>query len=564
MKSSPLRAILAAMLFCGSVLSQSQESKPQENTDLATANQQFQAGNFTEAIQKYQQALKAEPTLIPAEAGLIRTYLRTDQVDPAYDVAKSSLAANPNSAQLLAAMGNVQYRRAEIPESEASFKAAIKNDPNSVEAYLGLARVYRTALLYRRAYDQIVKAHEIAPQDPAVQRAWFQMLPRRERIKALEDYLAGPHPDTPEENASLDSWLEYLKATANQPVHACRLVSNVDKSETQLQMFLRDAKHVAGYGLLVKINDRNQRLLLDTGASGIVINRKAAEKAGLERLSSVEFHGIGDSGQRDGYLALVDHVRVGDLEFRDCIVTVSEKTMNLDEDGLIGGDVFGSYIVDIDIPGDAFRLSPLPKRPEDTTQAPAALRSEANSDSSDQQEDRGEAAKSAEKTAAEKSATAPPAPRIPADRYIAPDMANWARIYRIGHDLLMPTHVNESKAMLFILDTGASLNMISTRAAATVSKVRSEDNLRIKGLSGEVNKVYTTDMATLQFANLRQPNQYMATIDLSRISKNLGIEVSGFIGFPIFRQVEMKIDYRDGLVRFIYDPDKLPAALRAR
>jgi hypothetical protein len=156
-----------------------------------------------------------------------------------------------------------------------------------VEAYLGLARVFRTALLYRRAYDQIVKAHEIAPQDPAVQRAWFQMLPRRERIKALEEYLAGPHPDTPEENASLHSWLEYLKATADQPVHACKLVSNVDKTETQLQMFLRDAKHVAGYGLLVKINDRNQRLLLDTGASGILINRKAAEKAGLKRISSL-------------------------------------------------------------------------------------------------------------------------------------------------------------------------------------------------------------------------------------------------------------------------------------
>lgn len=561
---SLLRATLAAMLLCGSVLSQSQESQPQENPDLAAANQLFQVGNFTEAIQKYQQALKAEPTLIPAQAGLIRTYLRTDQVDAAYDVAKSSLAANPNSAQLLAAMGNVQYRRAEIPESEASFKAAIKNDPNSVEAYLGLARVFRTALLYRRAYDQIVKAHEIAPQDPAVQRAWFQMLPRRERIKALEEYLAGPHPDTPEENTSLHSWLAYLKATADQPVHACKLVSNVDKTETQLQMFLRDAKHVAGYGLLVKINDRNQRLLLDTGASGILINRKAAEKAGLKRISSVEFHGIGDSGQRDAYLALVDQVRVGDLEFRDCIVTVSEKTMNLDEDGLIGGDVFSSYIVDIDLPGDAFRLSPLPKRPEDTTQAPARLASEANSDSSDQPEDRGQAEKPAEKTAAENSATPPPAPRIPKDRYVAPDMSNWARIYRIGHDLLMPTHVNESKAMLFILDTGASLNMISTRAAATVSKVRSEDNLRIKGLSGEVNKVYTTDMATLQFANIRQPNQYMATIDLSPISKNLGIEVSGFIGFPIFRQVEMKIDYRDGLVRFIYDPDKLPAALRAR
>ena len=564
MKSSPLRAILGAVLFCASVYSFAEESKPQENPDLAAANQQLQAGKFAEAIQKYQQALKTEPTLIPAQAGLIRAYLRSDQVDAAYDLAKSSLAANQNSAQLLAAMGSVQYRRAEIPESEASFKAAIKNDPNLAEAYLGLAHVFRTALLYRRAYDQVLRAHEIAPENPEVQRAWFGMLPRRERIAALEKYLAGPHPDDPEENASLHSWLEYLKATIDQPAHACKLVSNVDQTQTQLQMFLRDAKHVAGYGLLVKINDRNQRLLLDTGASGILINRKAAEKAGLKRISSMQFHGIGDSGQRDAYLAQADQVRVGDLEFRDCIVTVSEKSMGMDEDGLIGADVFSSYIVDIDLPGDAFRLSPLPKRPDDTTPVTATLASEASSDSGEEPEEANPDQKPAEKTAAEKSAAPASAPRLPKDRYVAPDMANWARIYRIGHDLLMPTHVNESKAMLFILDTGASLNLMSKRAAANVSKVRSEDNLRIKGVSGEVNKVYTADMATLQFANIRQPNQYMATIDMAGISKNLGIEVSGFIGFPIFRQVEMKIDYRDGLVRFIYDPDKLPAAWRNR
>ena len=562
MKTNSARVILVAILFCANVYCVSQESKPQENSDLAAANQQFQAGNFSEAISKYQQALKAEPASIPAKAGLVRAYLRTDQVDAAYDLAKSSVAANPNSAPLLAAMGSAQYRLAEIPESEASFKAALKNDPNSVEAYLGLARVFRTALLYRRAYDQVARAHEIAPQNPEVQRAWFGMLPRRERVQALEAYLAGPHPDNPEETASMQSWLEYLKATADQPTHACKLVNNVDKTEMQFQMFLRDAKHVAGYGLLVKVNDRNQRLLLDTGASGILINRKAAEKAGLKRISSVRFHGIGDSGQRDAYLALADQVRVGDLEFKDCVVTVSEKSMGLDEDGLIGGDVFSSYIVDIDIPGNAFRLAALPKRPEDTTQAPTTLASEANSDSEDEPEEASQDQKPAVKTA-EKNAAPMRPPRLPKDRYVAPDMANWARIYRIGHDLLMPTHVNDSKAMLFILDTGASLNMMSTRAAATVSKVRTEDNLRIQGLSGEVKKVYTADMATLQFANIRQPNQYMTTIDLSRISKNLGIEVSGFIGFPIFRQVEMKIDYRDGLVRFIYDPDKLPVALRA-
>ena len=146
------------------------------------------------------------------------------------------------------------------------------------------------------------------------------------------------------------AWLEYLKATVDQPVHTCKLVNNIESTQTQMQILLRDAQHVAGYGLLVKINDRNQRLLLDTGASGILINRRAAEKAGLKRISTVQFTGIGDKGQRNAYFAVADDVKIGDLEFKDCVVTVSEKSMGLDEDGLIGADVFSSYVVDIDIP----------------------------------------------------------------------------------------------------------------------------------------------------------------------------------------------------------------------
>ena len=237
-----------------------------------------------------------------------------------------------------------------------------------------------------------------------------------------------------------------LKASADQPVHACKLVNNIEKTETQMAILLRDAQHVAGYGLSVKINDHNQRLLLDTGASGIIINRRAAEKAGLKRISSVQFTGIGDKGQRDAYFAVVDQVRIGDLEFRDCVVTVSEKSMGLDEDGLIGADVFSSYVVDIDIPGDMLRLTPLPKRPEET-EAKASLASEPDADSEAAEQPEGtNDQKTAKRSAADKSSALPPALRIPRDRYIAPEMAQWARIYRIHHDLLMPTHVNDSKS----------------------------------------------------------------------------------------------------------------------
>ncbi|HVP49895.1 MAG TPA: aspartyl protease family protein [Candidatus Bathyarchaeia archaeon] len=558
MKSKWLAGILASCLIASHCLGQ--EQKPQTNPVLAEADRLQQAGNLGEAIAKYREVLKAEPNLAPAQAGLIRAYLRDEQTGAAYDLATTALAAQPNSAMLLSAMGFVRYRRGEITEAEKSFLAARKVDPNLADAYLGLNRVYRTALLYRMAYDQVQKAHLIAPGDPAVQRAWMSLLPRSERIKALEAYLGAPHPENREENANLQAWLNYLKATAGQPVHACKLANAVTATETPLHAMLRDPKHMNGYGLVVKLNDHSQRLLLDTGAGGITINRRAAERAGLKRISKFEFGGIGDKGNREAYFALVDSIHVGELEFKDCVVTVTEKSMGLDEDGLIGADVFSSYVVDVDFPAEKLRLTPLPKRPEDKEEK-ASLSSEAASDADDETEG-SESKPTAEegKGGADKQL----APQIPKDRYVAPEMVKWARVFRIGHDLLIPTKVNDSKSMLFILDTGAFSNTMSAAAAREVTKVRGDDTIRVKGLSGEVNKVYSADDVMLQFGNMRQPNKDLVTFDFSNISRNLGVEVSGFLGFATFRVVEMKIDYRDGLVEFIYDPSKLPPALRPR
>jgi len=317
MTKPPLFVLIAAILFSFPVATRADEAKLPENPDLTAANRLYQSGKFADAILMYQHALKTDPKLISAQAGLIRAYVRDDQVDSAFEFAKTSLASQPNSALLLASMGAVEYRRGEIPEAETSFLNAKKTDPKLVQPYLGLARVYRTALLYRRAYEEIKRAHEIAPEDPEVQRAWLNMLPRRDRVKAIEAYLASPHPDSAEETASLHAWLEYLKATADQPVHACKLVNNIESTQTQMQILLHDATRISGYGLLVKINDRNQRLLLDTGATAspeLVPVRSVVDSL-IERWLDVH--------PRSRYQLLVlhthghgDHI-AGDGQFRD-------------------------------------------------------------------------------------------------------------------------------------------------------------------------------------------------------------------------------------------------------
>ena len=534
--------------------------------ELAAADQLYRAGKFAEAEVGYQGVLKNDSKLAPAEVllaqvGLVRAMLRQQKIDEALDTVNAALAVHPNAAALLAAKGDGQFRNGEMSDAEASYLAAKKVDAKEVHAYLGLARLYGSYSLYRKAYEQLQSAHEVAPDNIEVQRVWLHMLPRKERMAALEAYLSGPHPDDEDETKWMTEYLGFLKATADKPVHACRLVSKVEQTETKLEtMYGADSHRMRGIGLPVKLNDRNARLLLDTGAGGIMVSHRVAEKAGLTPISAVHFGGIGDKGLQSGYTAVADHIRIGELEFKDCVVAVSDKGSVADEDGLIGADVLGAYLIDIDLPGMQLKLSPLPKRPEDTV-APKSLNSEGEEQANAEQKEES-VNEPTPKDQNSPPPTATPARRLPKDRYIAPEMADWTKVFRFGHSILVPTSVNNSKPMLFGLDTGAFSNLLSVRAGRQVSKVSSEERVRVHGLGGAVDKVYSSDKATLRFGHFQQANLGIITLDLSTISRHTGTEVSGFLGFAMLRQLEVELDYRDGLVDFKYDPKRVSPFVR--
>ena len=526
-----------------------------QDADVSHARQLYDAGKFAEAQAAYESAIAANPSSAAAQAGLARSLLRQEKIDQARETITKAVAAQPNSAALLSALGDVQFRFAEMGEAEGSYLKALKLDPKEVHAYLGLVEVYAAYSLYRRAYDQLQHAHEIAPDDIEVRRMWMATLPRKQRLAALQAYLAGPHPDDPEETAAMQRRLAFLQATVDRQAHSCKLTGKVEQTETPLDM-MGSAKIIHGVGLMVKLNGHGARFLLDTGAGGILVTRHIAEKAGLTRVSDIQFYGFGDKGDRTGYIAVADQIRIGDLEFHDCLVEVADKGLE-SEDGLIGANVFRRYAIDIDFPGMKLKLSPLPKRPDE---ASAATSLEA-SESSGLTPDEPESTPGANSADAGKDGAAPAkeAARLPHDRYVAPEMADWTKVFRFGHMLLVPTRVNDSKSALFLIDTGSTLNLISTRTAREATKVHSDDRVQIHGVSGEVKKVYSADKFTLQFGRYRQQNQDAVSFDFSSQNRRTGTEVSGVLGFATWKVMEVKIDYRDGLVDFVYDPSRVPA-----
>ncbi len=135
-------------------------------------------------------------------------------------------------------------------------------------------------------------------------------------------------------------------------------------------------------------------------------------------------------------------------------------------------------------------------------------------------------------------------------------MKFYTQVYRFGHNLLVPTLIGDAPSKLFLLDTGSTSNLISPNAASEVTKVHGDPRKTVNGLSGSVKDVYSADKAVIQFGHLRQENQNLLALDLTNISNGIGTEASGILGFAMLRLLDIKIDYRDGLIDFNYDPKR--------
>jgi tetratricopeptide (TPR) repeat protein len=545
--TSPTPASAPAVATPPSPSSASPPAAPLSPSPLGEALILYRKGDFDGAIRDYQQVLQETPASAEAYAGLTRVYLKKKDVQQASDTIHKALQVADGPA-VHVALGEVYFRQGKISDAEVEWVKVINSGHADARAYLGLARVRWAISNYKSGWAMIDRAHALDPSDPEILRVWVGKLSRDERTKFLENYLASENNDDEESRTAMRHYLEYIKARAKDPRSACHLVSKTTATETSMAELLEDAQHLRGLGLTVEVNGRKSRLLLDTGASGILINRPLAEKAGVTRLSNVDIGGVGDKGSKSGYRALADSLKIGGLEFQNCPVEVLDQRSVIGEDGLIGADVFSSFLVDLDFPSEKLRLSPLPKRPEETA-ATINLKTEEDDDSEpDSQSSDGE-------VTGKKPDGSKPAPG-PQDRYIAPEMQSYTRVFRFGHMLLVPTSIGDVPAKLFLLDSGALMNHITPAAAREITKVHGDSDTIVKGLSGSVKSVYRADNAVLQFGHLRQKNQDLISFDLSHISDDMGTEISGTLGFVVLRLLDIKIDYRDGLVDFSYDPKR--------
>jgi predicted aspartyl protease len=392
-------------------------------------------------------------------------------------------------------------RRGDLTQAQNYFRAAIKLDSNYPPALTGLAYIYSSVSHAKTARALLLQAYHASPDDPVLMLAHANTLKGDEHLAALEEVLPLLDPES-EEARGLRARIALDRALHGRKV--CRLASAYQPARIKLVHITTGPDRLRGFGLRVQFNQLyTATLMIDTGASGISIAPKAAQKAGLEPLSgqSEPAKGIGDQKAADEFSYLASEIRIGEVIFADHPISVFRSAKDSDADGLIGADVFQKFIVTLDFPDNQLRLEPYPAMPPDE----------------------------------------------PEDSESVPE--GFHRVFRVGNHLMIPTSVNGSSSKLFLIDSGTSSNLIDSEAAREFTGVHEDGRTEVRGLQGKVEHVSRAERISLIFGGFRQDNADLVAISLEAASDAEGIGITGVLGMPVLTQLRLTIDYRGGAVR---------------
>ena len=329
--------------------------------DDADARKELFAARYENAVALYSKLLAQDPAEGDAWYGLVRAELGLHQSREAYAAAEQALSKAPESAGAQTAAGLAMYRRGDVSKAEAYFRAALKIKPDYPGALTGMASVYATVSRFKTARDLHLAAYREVPEDPELMVAHANTLKGAEHIAALEQALARFDPAS-EQARNLRVHIANDRAVGSRKLR--RLVSPYSASQMKLFRIMDGPTRQRGFGISLLLNGKQTvKLLLDTGASGISVSPKLAEKAGLQVLGgeASEAKGIGDGKAQASLGYMASEVRAGDVIFADYPISVFRSAQNADHDGLIGADVFQRFLVKIDFPQLTMSLAARPE-----------------------------------------------------------------------------------------------------------------------------------------------------------------------------------------------------------
>lgn len=492
------RSVAAFVLFCG--LSGGLVAQDKNVPSLRKqAEQLTQQGAYAEAEQLYQQQLAANPQDTKARLGLSHVFLKQRLWGGAYDQAVRVLEKDANSARARAIIGTALLGNGDFRGSAEAFRAALNWDTDEPLAVAGLALIDFYENRLGNSVVGLRRAVSLEPKEPDFVFALAQAAARKEEFTLAADSFErflkiAPKTDTDrrERIQGLVDFLRYLG-------HSGKLYAS-EGPKASVPVELLTTRPV----LPVRVNGSTtpQKFVFDTGSGMCVLSEETAKRLGVRQVArGGQARAVGGDGKFEIVYGFLESLQIGDVMIRNVPVYIRQfyGTTASTVDGYLGTAVIAKYLATVDYAARTFSLS---NKRQSSKKAVAQL-------------------------------------ELPLRSTSSGFLSGEVQLDGIAQPLN------------FIIDTGASISVLSHRLAGReeLAKVQEGSRMRIFGAAGIADDVRTLVLPRLLFGEYSQHGINAAVLDLDAINETAGFEQTGILGGNFLYNYRVTFDFKRGLLQ---------------
>jgi predicted aspartyl protease/cytochrome c-type biogenesis protein CcmH/NrfG len=507
MKRLTRRAVVSLLAFAfaaGLVLAGGGRALAASNKKArAAAERALRTGDFEGAEKMYRDILAKDGRDNEARLGLGHSLLKQRKNQEAYDQAARVVTVEPLSARAHSLLGAALLASGDFRLSVEEFRTALSFKDDDAMAIAGMAMVdfYENRLAASLA--GLRRAAFLDAAEPDYHFFLGQVAARYERYaeaaSAYEHFLrVAPHTDTDrrERIRGLIAFLRYLGTQRDLNsvggANSARLRVEVVNNRPMIDVRVNGSKEAL-------------RFVVDSGSGMCVIAARAAERLGLKPVARGGMaRAVGGAGRFEIVYGFLQSIHLGEARIDRVPVYIRQFFNDQEQvDGYIGLSVLAKYLATIDYAGGTMTLLRDAARPPHDPSTP------------------------------------PPGIEIPIR---TTSSGFWSGEFRVD---------GVEKPVNFIVDTGATVTVVSQALAAREDLARFERGARIRvyGAAGLADNIKTLMLPRVELGPHARKNVYAAVLDMDSINETAGFEQTGIIGGNILRHFRLTFDFERAVIR---------------
>lgn len=498
-----------------------------ENNDKIKnrAQKALREGEFDHAEKLYREVLQKDSKDLIARLGLSYTLLKKRNLRDAYDQASLAISLDPLSPRAYSILGTIILTTGDFRRSIEAFRTALSLKDDEALAIAGLAMVDYYENRLSSCLAGLRRASFIDPNEPDFIYSLGQAAARFERYKeaadAYEKFLRiAPKTDT-DRRERIQGLIDFLRYLGN--LNSLYDISG--ESQTKIKFEMEEGRPYIN----VKINDKKEplRFIIDTGSGMSVISVETAKRLGLKPIArGGNARAVGGGGKFEIVYGFLDVMQIGDVKVGNLPVYIRKfYSSGKPADGYLGIAAISSFITSIDYKDNTLTLI----RRKDAETVKQAL-------------------------------------KFPLQQIINPQTENQTNTNSaITQTNAIPTRMTSSgfvsgevklegfdEYFNFIIDTGASISVLSTRIAQqdVMTPFELSEKIKLYGAAGIAENVSLYQLPKLTLGTHTRQSIRAIAIDLDTINETTGFDQMGILGTNFLSHFRVTFDFRGGVVFF--------------